>query len=165
MFTEEVVRLMSEINDRPVVFALSNPTSRSECTAEQAYRWSGERVVFASGSPFPAIERENGQVWRSGQGNNAYIFPGVGLGVVACEAKTVTDRMFLAAAQALADTVSSSNLAEGNLYPRLSEIRHVSLAIATAVAEAASTRKGVATVPRPDSLADHIAAQMYAPHY
>ena len=164
MFTEEVVRLMSEINDRPVVFALSNPTSRSECTAEQAYRWSGERVVFASGSPFPAIERENGQVWRSGQGNNAYIFPGVGLGVVACEAKTVTDRMFLAAAQALADTVSSSNLAEGNLYPRLSEIRHVSLAIATAVAEAAYA-EGVATVPRPDSLADHIAAQMYAPHY
>ena len=164
MFTEEVVRLMSEINDRPVVFALSNPTSRSECTAEQANRWSGERVVFASGSPFPPIDRENGQVWRPGQGNNAYIFPGVGLGVVACEATTVTDRMFLAAAQALADTVSSSNLAEGDLYPRLSEIRRVSLAIATEVAEAAYA-EGVATVPRPDSLADHIAAQMYVPSY
>ena len=164
VFTEEVVRLMSEINDRPVMFALSNPTSRSECTAEQAYRWSGQRVVFASGSPFPPIEGASGQMWRPGQGNNAYVFPGVGLGVVACEAATVTDGMFLAAAQALADTVSSSNLAEGDLYPRLSEIRRVSLAIAAQVAEAAYA-EGVARAPRPTSLTDHIAAQMYSPTY
>ena len=162
-FSEEVVRLMSEINDRPVIFALSNPTSRSECTAEQAYRWSDGRVVFASGSPFPAIETEHG-AWHPGQANNAYVFPGVGLGAIGCQARTVTDRMFLAAARALAGTVESSDLEQGMLFPRLTDIRRVSLTIATAVAESAYV-DGVALAPRPDSVSEHLAALMYSPTY
>ncbi len=163
MFSEEVVRLMSEINDRPVIFALSNPTSRSECTADEAYRWSDGRVVFASGSPFPAIETDQGP-WRPGQANNAYVFPGVGLGAIGCQAATVTDRMFLAAARALAGTVESADLQHGTLFPSLTGIRQVSLTIATAVAESAYA-EGVAMAPRPDSLSDHLAALMYSPTY
>ena len=163
MFSEEVVRLMSEINDRPVIFALSNPTSRSECTADEAYRWSDGRVVFASGSPFPAIETDQGP-WRPGQANNAYVFPGVGLGAIGCQATTVTDRMFLAAARALAGTVESADLQHGTLFPSLTGIRQVSLTIATAVAESAYA-EGVAMAPRPDSLSDHLAALMYSPTY
>ncbi len=163
MFSEEVVRLMSEINDRPVIFALSNPTSRSECTADEAYRWSDGRIVFASGSPFPAIETDEGP-WRPGQANNAYVFPGVGLGAIGCQATTVTDRMFLAAALALAGTVESADLQHGTLFPSLTGIREVSLTIATAVAESAYA-EGVAMAPRPDSLSDHLAALMYSPTY
>ena len=163
-FTEDVVRLMAELNDRPVIFALSNPTSRAECTAEQAYRWSDGRVVFASGSPFPPIDLGTGRSWRPGQGNNAYVFPGVGLGAVGCRARKVTDSMFLAAAQALADAVKPDDLAAGALYPPLRDVRVVSLAIAAKVAEAAYD-EGVAQAPRPASMLDHLAAKMYWPIY
>ncbi len=163
-FTEEVVRLMSSFNKRPVIFALSNPTSRAECTAEQAYEWSDGRSVFATGSPFPPIDAGGGKQWRPAQGNNAYVFPGIGLGVVGCEASTVTDGMFLAAAQALADQVQERDLDEGAVYPPLPQIRPVSLAIAIAVAEEAY-REGVAQLSRPPSLADHIAGLMYDPSY
>src|SRR5690606_24341747 len=100
--TPDVVVAMSAVNERPIVFALSNPTSRSECTAEQAYEWSGGRAVFASGSPFPAVDYQ-GQTFAPGQANNAYIFPGVGLGVIASGARRVTGEMFLSAARTLAD--------------------------------------------------------------
>jgi malate dehydrogenase (oxaloacetate-decarboxylating)(NADP+) len=163
-FTREVVRVMAELNDRPVIFALSNPTSRAECTAAQAYEWSGGRVVFASGSPFPPIDLGGGRMWRPGQGNNAYVFPGIGLGAVGCRAKRVTDNMFLAAARALADAVSADDLAAGALYPPLKDVRSVSLAIAAQVAETAYD-DGVAQAPRPESLVDHLAAQMYSPIY
>ena len=165
-FTEESVRTMAALNERPIILALSNPTSRAECTAEQAYEWTDGRVVFASGSPFPTIERDgrDGRRWRPGQGNNAYIFPGVGLGAVSCQATTVTDSMFLAAARALADQVEQSDLDQGALYPPLQALRGVSLEIAVRVAETAYD-EGVAEAPRPASLTDELASLMYSPVY
>ena len=162
-FTREVIETMAEANERPTIFALSNPTSRAECTADQAYAWSGGRAIFASGSPFAPVEFE-GRSYRTGQGNNAYIFPGVGLGAIACDATRVTEPMFLAAAEALASQVAESRLEEGAIYPPLSEIRSVSAQIALAVAEQAYT-EGIARLPRPDDLGEHIKAQMYEPGY
>ncbi len=163
-FTEQVVRTMAELNASPVIFALSNPTSRAECTAEQAYRWSEGRVVFASGSPFPSLKLARGASWQPAQGNNSYVFPGIGLGVMGCEASRVTEGMFLAAARALAEQVSQGDLDRGALYPPLQQIRSVSLAIATAVAEEAY-RQGLADLPRPDSIPDHLGSLMYDPAY
>ncbi len=135
-FTKAAIERMSVLNERPVVFALSNPTSRAECTAEQAYAWSGGKAIFASGSPFGETAYK-GKVFRPGQGNNAYVFPGVGLGALACRARVISDGMFLAAARALADMVGDDDLRRGSLYPPLQEIRKISLAIATRVAETA----------------------------
>ena len=162
-FTQEVIETMSEINERPAIFALSNPTSRAECTAEQAYEWSAGRAIFTSGSPFGAIEM-NGKRHQPGQGNNAYVFPGIGLGAVACRAKHIDDGMFLAAANALANQVSKANLDTGTLYPPLSDIREVSLHIAVAVAEKAY-EMGLAQLKRPKDLTAHIKAMMYEPDY
>ena len=162
-FTREVIETMAEINDRPTVFALSNPTSRAECTAEQAYSWSDGRVIFASGSPFAAVEF-GGRRYQPGQGNNAYIFPGVGLGAVACQATQVSEPMFLVAARTLAAQVTQARLDEGTINPPLSEIRAVSAEIALAVAEQAYA-EGLATLPRPDDLRGYILAQMYDPSY
>lgn len=162
-FTEEVIGLMAEINARPTIFALSNPTSRAECTADQAYEWSGGQAIFASGSPFGPVTC-GGRDYRPAQGNNAYIFPGIGLGAVACEASRIGDEMFLAAARTLADRVSEDDLAVGAVYPPLADIRPVSLAIATAVAEQAYAQ-GVARVPRPDDIEQAIADYMYDPSY
>lgn len=162
-FTQNVIKLMSENNDRPVIFALSNPTSQAECTAEQAYEWSAGKAIFASGSPFAALEYK-GKILRPGQGNNAYVFPGIGLGSLACEAKTISDTMFLAAAQALADLVSEEDLEAGTLYPPLSEIRTISLDIAVAVSEKAY-ESDLAGLNRPTDLRKHIAATMYEPEY
>ena len=163
-FTEEVVGKMVGLHERPILFALSNPTSRAECTAEQAYRWTDGRVIFASGSPFSPLELPGGSRWRPGQGNNAYVFPGVGLGVVGAEVTEVTDAMFLAAAHALANLVRPEDLANGAVYPPLSSIREVSLAIGTAVAEVAY-EAGLARAPRPASIRDHLAGLMYDPRY
>ncbi len=162
-FTREVVELMAEINPRPTIFALSNPTSRAECTAEQAYAWSRGQVIFASGSPFPPVEFE-GKEYRPGQGNNAYIFPGIGLGAVASKATRITDEMFLSAARALADRVSEQDLAARAIYPPLSDIRNVSLAIATAVAKEAHAQ-GLARAWRATDLEQAIAESMYDPRY
>lgn len=133
-FDERVVRAMAELNPRPVIFALSNPTSQAECTAEQAYAWSEGRALFASGSPFDPVVHE-GKRYRPAQGNNAYVFPGIGLGAVVAQGESLPDEAFLVAARALADGVSEADLEEGALYPRLGLIRELSVAIATAVAE------------------------------
>jgi malate dehydrogenase (oxaloacetate-decarboxylating)(NADP+) len=162
-FTKPVVEAMGRMNRRPIVFALSNPTSKSECTAEEAYTWSEGRAVFASGSPFKPVTY-NGKTFIPGQGNNVYIFPGVGLGVVASEATRVTEEMFFVAAKTLAAMVSEEDHAQGRIYPALDRIREVSAAIAVAVAEVVFLR-GLTRMNRPADLAGHMKAQMFDPTY
>jgi malate dehydrogenase (oxaloacetate-decarboxylating)(NADP+) len=154
---------MSRLNARPIVFALSNPTSKAECTAGQAYAWSEGRAIFASGSPFDPVEL-NGRRFVPGQGNNIYIFPGVGMGVLASQAREVTDAMFLAAARTLAGMVSGDDLAMGRVYPSLTQIRDVSRRIATAVATVAHDCR-LAGVPRPADISADIEARMFTPVY
>ncbi len=163
MFTREVVEEMSRLNEHPIVFALSNPTSKAECTAEQAYAWSGGKALFASGSPFDPVTYD-GRRYVPRQGNNSYIFPGVGLGVVAVRSTRVTDEMFMAAARTLAASVGEDDLAQGSLYPPLNRVREVSAHIATSVAEVAF-RNGLAEIDRPDDLLEYIRSQMYEPDY
>lgn len=163
VFTEAIVRLMGAINERPVIFALSNPTSQAECTAQQAYEWTDGRAVFASGSPFDSITL-NDRVYHPGQGNNAYVFPGIGLGAIACRARIISDAMFLEAARVLADLVSNDDLEAGTIYPPLTTIRQVSLAIAVAVAEQA-WKEGLAGDERPDDVKQMVAGLMYDPDY
>lgn len=162
-FTREIIELMGKYNNRPIIFALSNPTSKSECTAEEAYTYTAGRAIFASGSPFPSFKLY-GKTYYPGQGNNAYIFPGVGLGIVVSGARHVTDEMFEAAARALAEQVTEADMAAGRIYPTLSRIRDVSAVIATAVASIAY-REGLATQPEPDDLERHVREFMYDPQY
>jgi malate dehydrogenase (oxaloacetate-decarboxylating)(NADP+) len=163
MFTQPVVEAMARLNERPIIFALSNPTSKSECTAEQAYTWSDGRAIFASGSPFPPCTY-NGRTFIPGQGNNSYIFPGVGLGAIACRARHITDEMFYVAAKALDNLVLPEDLEQGRIYPPLDKIREVSAVIAAAVAEVAYER-GLADSERPADLLAFVKSQMYEPVY
>jgi malate dehydrogenase (oxaloacetate-decarboxylating)(NADP+) len=162
-FTREVIEAVARVNERPIVFALSNPTSRSECTAEQAYAWSGGRALSASGSPFDPVTVA-GRQYVPRQGNNSYIFPGVGLGLVAVRASRATDAMFMAAARTLARMVREEDLAQGSLYPPLSRVREVSARIAVEVAGIAFA-EGLAGIERPADLHGFIQGQMYDPHY
>jgi malate dehydrogenase (oxaloacetate-decarboxylating)(NADP+) len=162
-FTRPIVEAMAKYNDKPIVFALSNPTSKAECTAEEAYTWTNGRAIFASGSPFGPVEF-NGKTYVPGQANNVYVFPGIGLGVLAAEASRVTDEMFFVAAKTLAEQVSESDLAQMRIFPALSQIRRVSAQIALAVAEVAYKR-GLAQHPRPADLLGYIESQMYEPNY
>jgi malate dehydrogenase (oxaloacetate-decarboxylating)(NADP+) len=162
-FTREILETMAEINERPIVFSLSNPTSKTECTAEDAYRCTGGRAIFASGSPFDPLVYE-GKTLVPGQGNNAYVFPGVGLGVIASGARHVTDEMFLVAARCLAHEVSEAELEMGCLFPSLRNIREVSAAIAAQVAGVAYDRD-LATEPKPADFLAFVKQQMYEPEY
>ena len=162
-FSQTVVEAITREAGQPIIFALSNPTSKAECTAEQAYRWSSGRAIFASGSPFAPVELD-GKQFVPGQGNNAYIFPGVGLGVVASGSRLVTDEMFLTAARTLADLVTKSDLDQGRIYPPLKQIREVSLAIAVAVARIA-VQSGLATESLPEDPKETIRGMMYKPEY
>ena len=163
LFNQPVIEAMAEINERPIVFPYSNPTSRSECTAEEAYRWSEGRAIFASGSPFPPVEIA-GQTFVPGQGNNVYIFPAMGMAVFATEATRVTEAMFIVAAQAVAEQVTDQNLAAGLIYPPQSRIFEASLHVATRVAEYIFERK-LARVSPPADIAAHIRSCAYRPVY
>ena len=154
---------MAELNQRPIIFPYSNPTSRSECTAEEAYRWSDGRAIFASGSPFPPVEI-GGRRFVPNQGNNVYIFPAMGMALFATEAKRVTDDMFLTAAQAIAEQVSEENLAAGLIYPPRERIFDASLHVAERVA-ARIFDQGLARVPRPNDVGALIRSRVYRPVY
>jgi malate dehydrogenase (oxaloacetate-decarboxylating)(NADP+) len=145
------------------VFALSNPTSKAECTAEQAYGWTDGRVVFASGSPFDAV-KHGGRTHVPGQANNAHVFPGVGLGLLSAGATRVTDEMFFAAAQALAAQVSAADLEQGRVFPSVARMREVALAVSSAVAEVVHDQ-GYATAARPADVRADLAQRMYLPRY
>ncbi|HET9371024.1 MAG TPA: NAD-dependent malic enzyme [Vicinamibacterales bacterium] len=160
-FTREVIERMSRLNERPGIFALSNPTSKAECTAEQAYAWSGGRAIFASGSPFPPVTL-NGRTYRPAQGNNAYVFPGIGLGAIACQARTLPDELFLTAARTLAGLVRDQDLDRGAIYPPLTDIRNISVAIATRLATRAY-ELGLARRRRPANIRRAITADLYRP--
>ena len=163
LFNREVIEAMARINQRPIIFPYSNPTSRSECTAEEAYRWSDGRAVFASGSPFPPVEI-GGRRFVPGQGNNVYIFPAMGMAVFATEATRVTDEMFLVAAQAVAEQVTEENLSIGLIYPPQSRILEASLHVAKRVA-ACIFDQGLAGVKRPDDVGALIRSLVYRPAY
>ncbi|KAF8393440.1 hypothetical protein HHK36_021684 [Tetracentron sinense] len=163
-FTKEVVEAMASFNEKPIILALSNPTSQSECTAEEAYTWSKGRAIFASGSPFDPVEY-NGKVFIPGQSNNAYIFPGFGLGLVMSGAIRVHDEMLLAASEALARQVTKEQFDKGLIYPPFSSIRKISAQIAANVA-AKAYELGVATqLPRPENLVKYAESCMYSPLY
>jgi len=160
-FSRAVIEQMSAINTRPVIFALSNPTSKAECTAEQAYSWSDGRAIFASGSPFDAVTFK-GRTFHPAQGNNAYVFPGIGLGAIACRARSLPDALFLSAARTLAKLVRKSDLEQGAIYPPLSQIRKISLAIAVSVATNAYEMR-LARRRRPADVRRSVEALMYQP--
>ncbi|HTI86880.1 MAG TPA: NAD-dependent malic enzyme [Alphaproteobacteria bacterium] len=163
LFNRQVIEAMADINKRPIIFPYSNPTSRSECTAEEAYRWSDGRAIFASGSPFPPVEI-GGRRLVPGQGNNVYIFPAMGMAVFATEARRVTDEMFIVAAKAVAEQVTEENLATGLIYPPQSRIFETSLYVAERVAACIFDRD-LARVPRPKDIAGFVRERAYRPVY
>jgi malate dehydrogenase (oxaloacetate-decarboxylating)(NADP+) len=163
LFDRQVISAMAELNERPIIFPYSNPTSRSECTADEAYRWSHGRAIFASGSPFAPVTLE-GHTFVPGQGNNVYIFPAMGMAVFATQATRVTQEMFIIAAKAVAEQVSDKSLASGLIYPPQSRILDASLHVAARIAEHIFD-KGLARVPRPDDIAAYIRARTYKPMY
>jgi malate dehydrogenase (oxaloacetate-decarboxylating)(NADP+) len=163
LFNRDVIGAMARINQRPIIFPYSNPTSRSECSAEEAYRWSDGRAVFASGSPFPPVEIA-GRHFVPGQGNNVYIFPAMGMAVFATEAKRVTEEMFIVAARAVAEQVTEENLSIGLIYPPQGRILNASLHVAERIA-AYIFDQGLARVPRSDDVRALIRARAYRPGY
>lgn len=131
-FTEEIVKAMASLNKRPIIFPLSNPVSLCEVDYDAAVKWTEGKVVFASGSPYKKFEWE-GNTYEPGQGNNMYIFPGIGLGTVLSKARHVTDEMVEAASIALSSSLNDEETAAELVYPRLERIREISGKIALAV--------------------------------
>ena len=162
-FDKSIIQKMAKVNNRPIIFALSNPTSKSECTAEQAYSWTDGRAIFASGSPFKPVSWKR-KTFYPGQGNNAYIFPGVGLGIVVSKALYVTDEMFIVAAETLSDMVTKDDMERGQLYPSLNKIRDISLKIAVNVANVAFNTK-ISSIPKPNNLEKYVKCSMFEPTY
>lgn len=164
VFTQQIIEDMARINSQPIIFALSNPTSHAECTAEEVYKYSDGRAVFATGSPFPSYEM-NGKRFEPGQGNNAYIFPGVALGTICCGLRHIDDDIFLAAAEALSGMVTEKDLEVGRMYPSLSVIRDCSLKIAVGIAETAYANKLATIYPEPKDKIEFIKNHLYDYNY
>jgi malate dehydrogenase (oxaloacetate-decarboxylating)(NADP+) len=162
-FNQSVIEAMAQVNQRPIIFPYSNPTSHSECTAEEAYKWSGGRAVFASGSPFPPV-KYGSQTFVPGQGNNVYIFPALGMAIYATQAKRVTDEMFITAAKAVAEQVTKADLDIGSIYPPRSDMLKTSLYVAEKVAEVIFA-SNLAGVTMPTDLRAFIESQVYKPDY
>ncbi|XP_064303787.1 NADP-dependent malic enzyme [Phalacrocorax carbo] len=164
-FTKQILQDMAALNERPIIFALSNPTSKAECTAEECYKYTEGRGIFASGSPFDPVTLPSGQTLYPGQGNNSYVFPGVALGVISCGLKHIGEDVFLTTAEVIAQQVSEENLQEGRLYPPLVTIQHVSLKIAVRIAEEAYRNNTASTYPQPKDLEAFIRSQVYSTDY
>jgi len=162
-FNKRVVEAMSKLNERPIIFALSNPTDKVECTAEQAYTWSKGKALYAAGVQFPEVT-VNGKTYHPGQANNFYIFPAIGLATYVARPRRLTDECFIVAAQASADQVSPEMRSRGMLFPSQSEILEMETTTATRVAEFMFD-KGLATVERPANIRAWIESQAYKPQY
>ncbi|UOK43881.1 MULTISPECIES: NAD-dependent malic enzyme [Flavobacterium] len=162
-FNQQVIENMSMVNEQPIIFPYSNPTSHSECTAEDAYKWSKGKAIFASGSPFAPVTYE-GKTFTPGQGNNVFIFPAMGLAIFATQAKRITDEMLIVAAEAVAEQISDEDFQKGLIYPHVDNIAQVSLNVAEKIAEEIFN-SGLADVDKPKDIRAFIKSKMYEPDY
>ena len=162
-FTQQVVEAMAKLNERPIVFALSNPTDKAECTAEQAYAWSDGRALFAAGIQFPDVTYK-GKLFHPGQANNFYIFPAIGLATYAARPTRITDECFIAAAEASADQVGDDLREKGMLFPSQSNVLDTEVTTAVRVVEFMFDQ-GLATAERPAEIRPWVEAMLYRPEY